>query len=339
MPSGQTEAKCLYCDSIVTLQQAEEQFNEVKSSKVGGVLILAEMARERDDNRKAYEYYNKSVEIDPLCAEAWYQKANCGLYREFDDENEWCNYRSFRMKNNTLEAISAWKMAIKLAKNPESMKKRVSLEILNIATESIPHFGAARFLQAIQTFSSVDLTEILNDIVYTSIALSFGLELNPISKEIAHLGVTICSSDFIRKKAKERVKNEVILRDEYDEQFRKAFEYRIKFNHAIKQIDPNWKEETITPIVKDPDTKNGCFVATACYGDYEHPVVQELRDFRDNCLETSVAGQALVRWYYRWSPPVASLIAKSNARKAIAKTFIIVPAIRIVRIINPTKNK
>ncbi|MBP8961223.1 VCBS repeat-containing protein [Patescibacteria group bacterium] len=54
----------------------------------------------------------------------------------------------------------------------------------------------------------------------------------------------------------------------------------------------------------------GCFIATACFGSYDHPFVKVLRQFRDRCLLTNPLGQAFVRWYYRHSPAGAEFLNK-----------------------------
>lgn len=64
--------------------------------------------------------------------------------------------------------------------------------------------------------------------------------------------------------------------------------------------------------------KGGCFIATACYGDYDAKEVLVLRAYRDNTLLQNAAGRLLVRMYYFISPPLARAIAKS----AKAKNFI-----------------
>ncbi|HET6464633.1 MAG TPA: SBBP repeat-containing protein, partial [Nitrospiria bacterium] len=62
-----------------------------------------------------------------------------------------------------------------------------------------------------------------------------------------------------------------------------------------------------------------CFIATAAYGSYLDPHVQVLRNFRDRVLETNWAGRLFVRIYYRYSPPVAALIAKHEGLRIAAR--------------------
>jgi hypothetical protein len=50
-----------------------------------------------------------------------------------------------------------------------------------------------------------------------------------------------------------------------------------------------------------------CFIATAVYGDYDHPNVQRLRTYRDQVLARSPAGQRFIAWYYANGPKMVRL--------------------------------
>ena len=61
-----------------------------------------------------------------------------------------------------------------------------------------------------------------------------------------------------------------------------------------------------------------CFVATAVYGDYDHPQVKKLRQFRDTSLRRSMAGRLFIRIYYALGPTLSVIPLKSlRARRSI----------------------
>ncbi|UCG79160.1 MAG: hypothetical protein JSV21_04855, partial [Nitrospirota bacterium] len=74
----------------------------------------------------------------------------------------------------------------------------------------------------------------------------------------------------------------------------------------------------------------GCFIATAAYGSYMHKDVKVLRDFRDEILLKSRAGKAFVELYYRYSPPVADRIAKSDGLRFIVRV-VLTPIVFVIK--------
>ncbi len=62
--------------------------------------------------------------------------------------------------------------------------------------------------------------------------------------------------------------------------------------------------------------KSGCYIATMTYGNYNHPQVLVLRNFRDKYLLTKKAGQYFVAFYYWLSP---KLVAKCKDNVFIKK--------------------
>ena len=61
--------------------------------------------------------------------------------------------------------------------------------------------------------------------------------------------------------------------------------------------------------------EEGCFIATAAYGSYDHAQVIMLRQFRDKLLLTNAPGQLFTRIYYTLSPPLADFIANTPLLK------------------------
>ncbi len=69
----------------------------------------------------------------------------------------------------------------------------------------------------------------------------------------------------------------------------------------------------------------GCFIATAAMGDYNHPVVMDLRLFRDNWLLKREWGVQFTSWYYTHGPKAASVIEKSTVLKKLTFYMIVKP--------------
>ena len=56
------------------------------------------------------------------------------------------------------------------------------------------------------------------------------------------------------------------------------------------------------------DDKGGCYIATMAYGNYEHPQVIVLRQFRDSYLSKYEWGQKFIKFYYAHSPRWVELL-------------------------------
>lgn len=65
-----------------------------------------------------------------------------------------------------------------------------------------------------------------------------------------------------------------------------------------------------------------CFIATAVYGDLNHPQVVNLRRFRDLVLAKSSQGRTFIRFYYRFGPTLANAISENNCLKEVVKNVL-----------------
>jgi uncharacterized repeat protein (TIGR01451 family) len=66
----------------------------------------------------------------------------------------------------------------------------------------------------------------------------------------------------------------------------------------------------------------GCFIATAAYGSALDPHVMALREFRDRYLQHSAPGRAFIRFYYRYSPPVAAAISRHESLRFAVRAML-----------------
>lgn len=97
-----------------------------------------------------------------------------------------------------------------------------------------------------------------------------------------------------------------------------------------KYGEPNFvkhsKRESSHESSDSSANSGGCFIATAVYGDYDHPQVLKLREYRDQRLSQTKLGRYLIRFYYKVSPGIAqklnSHIYISNTVKSILNQFI-----------------
>jgi hypothetical protein len=67
------------------------------------------------------------------------------------------------------------------------------------------------------------------------------------------------------------------------------------------------------------DSGGDCFIATATFGSPLAEEVQVLRTVRDRFLLTSASGQLFVQTYYRFSPPLARIIAAHELLRSAAR--------------------
>ncbi len=102
----------------------------------------------------------------------------------------------------------------------------------------------------------------------------------------------------------------------------------VKFYDLAGNESENSEELTAIPVPVDDFykyyRKSGgkedggyCFIATAAYGSYDDGMVKILRNFRDAYLP-----QAFIDTYYKYSPPVANIIAKSKVLSFITRILL-----------------
>lgn len=83
----------------------------------------------------------------------------------------------------------------------------------------------------------------------------------------------------------------------------------IRIKHS-KDKDEKADEQIKT--TNESTTNDGCYIATAVYGNYDCPNVWILRRYRDYKLKKSAFGRTFIKAYYFISPKLVALLGKSK---------------------------
>ena len=85
----------------------------------------------------------------------------------------------------------------------------------------------------------------------------------------------------------------------------------VKYICYWKEVSPIW---TATKNISTQKTKDACYIATMAYGNYDHPQVMVLREFRDEVLSKSQFGKWFIKTYYHCSP---KMVEKMKNKKVL----------------------
>ena len=77
---------------------------------------------------------------------------------------------------------------------------------------------------------------------------------------------------------------------------------KYKTNRTIIRANKAIEESNHLGRNHQSSSSGGCYIATMVYGDYDHPKVMILRNFRDNFLNHYRLGKSFIKFYYRYSP-------------------------------------
>lgn len=81
-------------------------------------------------------------------------------------------------------------------------------------------------------------------------------------------------------------------------------------------IESTSKSELSSTTIKK---KEGCYIATVCYGSYDTPELLAFRHFRDTRLDKTILGRLFIMVYYRISPLLVEFIGENKPLKKIIR--------------------
>ncbi|MDH3975117.1 MAG: fibronectin type III domain-containing protein [Deltaproteobacteria bacterium] len=103
---------------------------------------------------------------------------------------------------------------------------------------------------------------------------------------------------------------------------------------AVKAVDRRGNEssysgtghilvEEVRGYLDKSTMKEGCFIATAVFGSYDHPFVKVLREFRDSYLKSNAPGRKFIHFYYKEGPQAAAYVKKNFVFRVLSFLFLL----------------
>ncbi|ESY03815.1 hypothetical protein X753_19800 [Mesorhizobium sp. LNJC399B00] len=284
------------------------------SSEENSVVNLIGMARTATaggNQQEAFSYYNRVLEIDPTISEAWVGKGKAAGWQS--------SLANFRL-NETLIAFSH-----ALATTPEAAKTTVTNEVVGevnaivVALYRIARDHMVEYAALDNTWQSylVHVSQMID-------ALDKARMWSPTDRTTLDNIVHLCKDNIEGYTFRDRFNNGIPvalgITDSYEQLLRSRMDQAVA---AIRSIDG-----TYSPPVIEKKKADACFVVTATLGDYDHPKVVLLREFRDEWILKKWWGKAFIDTYYRIGPSLASVIKRSTLLRKISFLIVVRPAAR-----------
>lgn len=221
LPENLVTVKCMYCQSDIIIKDAIK----LKSNEFNleNVMSLAKTALENGNNKEAYEYYTKILEVDINNYEAWYGKAiSVGWLSSLTD-----------MRLN--ELVDNLKRALEYAPvdKKEELKKKSATEINNLCV--------ALFNLSEKTFNIYvnleSFREYINRVELLVIYLSFANKLDPLSEKIID-NIVFLTQSYMDVFVSNITGEKVFLTESGYQEAKKTLE---EAEDKMKIIDSNYK--------------------------------------------------------------------------------------------------
>ncbi|NVN97112.1 hypothetical protein HXX01_02675 [Candidatus Nomurabacteria bacterium] len=91
---------------------------------------------------------------------------------------------------------------------------------------------------------------------------------------------------------------------------------------SINPIAMNTRPVISSNYRKPTSSSSGCYIATMAYGDYNHPQVIILRNFRDETLTRTKLGRLFIKSYYKISPKLVELLKKQERTNKLIRIIL-----------------
>lgn len=123
----------------------------------------------------------------------------------------------------------------------------------------------------------------------------------------------------------------------YDPKLISEVQTQMRNNHELLLVaNPKTDEMTVYTVHLPEEEEGsssssgggGCFIATAVFESPHAFEVEMLRDYRDRTLLNSAVGKQFVKFYYYFSPSIASMISNRRFLKVFLNKYFFKPLIK-----------
>lgn len=296
---GQEVALCPKCSvEMASNTENKEEIGEETSLEIEEILVLAQAAKNKNQNNVAYDHYVSILELNPNHVDAIYGKA-CILARQ-------CSLTNFNLQMVIQEFERVTTLIVK--ETQAQMVNDIAKELTYICYDMY-NSVYKKFSAAISKDSYLDY---VNKMKMVLKGFDLVVSLRPNDVEILKKKLVITKA-FAKKFESEL----------YNDSYTLPTIILNSANQSISSMDARIKQLQQAGTQK---VDGSCYIATKVYGSYDAQQVRILRDFRDNYLLKRKWGSVFVKIYYAFGPFMAKRIAKdsivSSGVRKLLDTFI-----------------
>ena len=318
---GKDEVECDFCDNVTRIirpisVKVSDRIESTKVDNFQNLIKIMEQSMIAENYKEAYDYCNKALEFDPSCGTLWENKAICCFWLRTDNDiiesqaKEIMTYLN-AAKNNDPESLTYKSTASNLAYN---LYFAAWYRYTLIGPDVQDKNGN------LVSYSWNVLKRLISYINMMELAF----DLNPTELYLEDAVIEFSNHNKVMWVAE---KNGVITNLlDINSLGTNPLKLRERFITKIKKINPNYQPPSIFK-------QSSCFIATATMGSYDHPLVMDLRNLRDNWILKKSWGEGFVKWYYHYGSIAARFIDKSKWLKKLSFVLIVKPLHLISKIL------
>lgn len=277
-------------------------------STISNFLGMARTAQMGGNYEEALGYYNRVLELDPTIYDAWIGKGVSA------------GWLSTLANIRIGETLVAFGHAI--ASAPDGLKDNVIEQVVNEANSIVSAIYSLARNQLVE-FAAVNgvWDGYLNQVGMLIDALQQVAKWSPKNITTLENIVHLCKDNIEGYSFRDMINNVPMAHGITPEYERMLRSHMNEASDALNDLVPGYSAPVV--VKKTPDA---CFVVTATMGDFNHPNVTLLRQFRDRWLSHRVMGRIFIRNYYKFGPGIADVIRDRPVLRGLSLFLIVKPS-------------